>query len=222
VARLCEYILKERIDISWVCMSRVDAIDKDILGIMKAAGCHQICFGVESGDEQILENIEKKISLEKVEKAVALTKKAGIDVRASFMLGNPGETENTLKKTIAFAIKLEPNIASFNITTPYPGTKLHSWAKENGYLKTDEYNLLESSKCVMDLPTINSEMVNLYMKIALKKFYYRPAYIFRRILKARNKDDIKVVFRSGIIAFKILFDEIKFRLLFLRRFLREI
>jgi radical SAM superfamily enzyme YgiQ (UPF0313 family) len=191
-------------------MSRVDAIDGDILGLMKAAGCHQICFGVESADEQILKNIKKKISLEQVEKAVALTKKMKIDVRTSFMLGNPGETEETLKKTIDFAIKLNPTIASFNITTPYPGTELRSWAKEKGYLKTEDYSVLESSQCILELPTINSEKINLYGQIALKKFYYRPGYILSRVFRIRSLDELKVVIISGITAFRILLDKVRF------------
>ena len=192
-------------------MSRVDAIDEDILRLMKAAGCHQICFGVESADEQILKNIKKKISLEQVEKAVALTKNVGIDVRTSFMLGNPGETEETLRKTIDFAIKLNPTIASFNITTPYPGTELRSWAKENGYLKTEDYSVLESSQCILELPTINSEKINLYAQIALKRFYYRPGYILSRIFRIRSLDELKVVIISGITAFRILLDKVRFQ-----------
>jgi radical SAM superfamily enzyme YgiQ (UPF0313 family) len=209
VSAFCERIINEGIDLTWVCMSRVDAIDEDILRLMKAAGCHQICFGVESADEQILKNIKKKISLEQVEKAVALTKKVGIDVRTSFMLGNPGETEETLRKTIDFAIKLNPTIASFNITTPYPGTELRSWAKENGYLKTEDYSVLESSQCILELPTISSEEINLYAQIALKKFYYRPGYILSRIFRIRSLDELKVVIISGITAFRILLDKVK-------------
>jgi radical SAM superfamily enzyme YgiQ (UPF0313 family) len=209
VSTLCEKIISEGIDITWVCMSRVDAIDEDILKLMKAAGCHQICFGVESADEQILKNIQKKISLEQVKKAVALAKKVEVDVRTSFMMGNPGETEETLKKTINFALKLNPTIASFNITTPYPGTELRRWAKENGYLKTEDYGLLESSECILELPTISSEKINLYAQIALKKFYYRPTYILNRIFRIRSLDDLKVVIISAITAFRILLDKLR-------------
>ncbi len=172
VSELCESIIKEGIDLTWVCMSRVDAVDEHLLRLMKVAGCHQICFGVESADQQILRNIQKNISLDQVEKAVALTKKVGIDVRSSFMLGNPGETEETLKKTINFALRLNPDFASFNITTPYPGTELRNWASENGYLKTKDYGLLESSKCILELPTVNSKTVERYGEIAWRKFYY--------------------------------------------------
>lgn len=188
VERLCDIIIKDRIDITWSCMSRIDCINPDMLRKMKKAGCHSICYGIESADENILSNINKKISLNRVPEFIKWTKDAGIDVRVSFMLGSPGETEETLKKTIQYAISLRPDIFIYNITTPLPGTEMFRWAREKGYLKTlewDDYNL---GRAVMDLPTVSAETVEKYYKIAYRKSYLRPSYFIQRLGKIKSYD----------------------------------
>lgn len=197
VMDFCQSIIDEKIDITWSCFSRVDCIDRDILKMLKQAGCHQIMYGVESADPQILLNINKRINLERVEEAVKMTKEAGINCRLAFMLGNPGETEETMEKTLRYAIKLDPDVAIFNIATPYPGTEMYNWAKREGYLKTEDWSKYNLSQAVMELPTVSSEKVEEYYKKAFRKFYFRPKYIFRRLYKISVYDanTIKAVFK---------------------------
>ena len=114
---------------------------------MRAAGCHQILFGIESADPDILRNIRKPIDIEQTRKAVRMVQEAGIAVRAAFMFGNPGETVETMRRTIDFAKKLDPDIALFNITTPYPGTQMFEWARRNGYLRTLDWNDYDLASC---------------------------------------------------------------------------
>ena len=192
VREMCQGLIDEGIKLSWSCMSRVDLVDQETLNLMKKAGCHQIGYGVESADPQILKNINKMISLDKVKAAVRMTKKAGIDVRAMFMLGNPGETEETIEKTIQFAIDLSPDLVIFNITTPLPGTGMFEWAKKNGYLTTLDWDKYDLSVVVMKLPTVSKETILKYYSSAYKRFYLRPAYLFQRLLKIRSLTDIKV------------------------------
>lgn len=196
VLKFCELIQKKNIDLTWSCMSRVDYANEDVLKEMKVSGCHQICYGVESADENILKNIKKRISLEKVKSAVEMTKKAKIDVRLSFMLGNPGDTIESMEKTIKYAIDLDPDLLQFNITTPYPGTEMFSWAKNNGYLKTEDWSKYDLYNCVMELPTVSSKDVEKYYQIAYKRFFLRPEYILKRLLKIRNFYDVKIAFKS--------------------------
>lgn len=195
----CELLIQKRIHISWSCMSRVDFVNEKILKLMKKSGCHQICYGIESGDEQILRNINKPLLLKKSEEICRLTKSVGIALRTSFMLGNPGETEQSLKKTIDFAIKLKPDIVQFNITTPYPGSEMFNWAKENNYLKTFDWSNYDLSHMIMNLPSVSSDLVEKYYKLAYRKFYLRAGYILRRIVKALSWQEItinvKVFFR---------------------------
>jgi radical SAM superfamily enzyme YgiQ (UPF0313 family) len=159
VRDFCNIIINEKIDITWPCFARVDFVDEDILKLMKKAGCHQIMYGIESGNDEILKNIKKRTSLKRAVEVVAMTKKAGIECRATFMLGNPGETQQTMEETLAFAKKLDPDIALFNITTPYPGTEIYAWADSNGYLKTKDWSKYDLSNSVMDIPGLSSTEV---------------------------------------------------------------
>ncbi|MDI6791411.1 MAG: radical SAM protein [bacterium] len=193
---MCELMLKRGLDITWSCMSRVDCIDQETLGLMKQAGCHQIGYGVESGDENILKNIKKHISLEKVKEVVEITKKTGLDVRCMFMFGNPGETKETLEKTVRLAIELDPDIVVFNITTPYPGTEMYDWAVKNGHLNITNWNKYDLANIVMNLPTVNQETITKHYHTAYKKFYLRPSYLLRRLLKIRTLNDLRNNYKS--------------------------
>lgn len=198
VIELCDLIKKEKLDITWSCMGRVDFVDYDELKAMHEAGCHSIGYGVESGDQEILANLKKGTDLDQSRKAILNSKKAGLETRAFFMLGNPGETEESIEKTIRFAIELDPDIALFNITTPFPGTEMFRWADEHGHLITKDWSRYDCSEPLMNLPTISPEEIKFYYKQAFKRFYLRPSYIVKRLLKLRSLTDIEMAVNSLI------------------------
>ena len=107
------------------------------------------------------------------------------------MLGNPGETEETIKKTIKYAISLDPDLVSFNITTPYPGTEMFNWADKNNYLIHKNWSEYDLSRPVMELPSISKDRILKYYKKAHRQFYLRPSYILKRLLKIRNFEDFR-------------------------------
>jgi radical SAM superfamily enzyme YgiQ (UPF0313 family) len=201
VRDFCNIIINEKIDITWPCFARVDFVDEDILKLMKKAGCHQIMYGIESGNDEILKNIKKRTSLKRAVEVVAMTKKAGIECRATFMLGNPGETQQTMEETLAFAKKLDPDIALFNITTPYPGTEIYAWADSNGYLKTKDWSKYDLSNSVMDIPGLSSTEVEKFYKKVHREFYGRPLYLFRRLLRLRSLNDLIVAIKAALAVF---------------------
>ncbi|MFH1834643.1 MAG: radical SAM protein [Methanobacteriota archaeon] len=186
VSNLCSLLVNSGLGITWSCMSRIDAVDAKLVGEMKRAGCHQIGYGIESASPQILENIRKNVPLDKVSDVVDFTKRAGIDVRAMFMLGNPGETEKTMQETIDFALRLDPDLCLFNVTTPYPGTEMFKWADENGFLKTKDWDEYDLYHFVMELPTVSNEKISRYYDLGYKSFYMRPKYMFKRLLKINS------------------------------------
>jgi len=117
-------IIDEKMDIRWKCLARVDRVTPQILVQMREAGCREVHYGIESGDELILKTISKKVSLDQVRQAVAWTRQAGLLVKGYFMVGLPDDTEVTVRSTIDFASRLELDEAMFSLTTPFPGTRL--------------------------------------------------------------------------------------------------
>jgi anaerobic magnesium-protoporphyrin IX monomethyl ester cyclase len=190
VVKLCNLILEKDIDITWSCMSRVDMVDFDLLKLMKRAGCHQVGYGIESADQKILENIKKRVALEKVKSVIRDTRRAGITTRGMFMFGNPGETVESMEKTLKFALSLRCDIGVFNITTPYPGTEMFQWADKNGYLLTKDWSKYDLSRSVMHLPTVEPGAVEHYYRMAYKRFYMRPIFILKKIFSLRSISDV--------------------------------
>jgi len=121
---ILDRIISMNIDIKWVCQARADGVDEAILVKAKKSGCEQIMFGLETGDEMELRNIKKQSTLAQAERAIALTKKAGIKARTNFMLGFPFSTHESTKNTIKFAKKIESDIVRFFAVTPLPNTEL--------------------------------------------------------------------------------------------------
>ncbi len=201
VAEMCDLIVERGIDLTWSCFARTDCVSPALLRKMRAAGCHQILFGIESADPEILRNIRKPIDIEQTRRAVRMVQDAGIAVRAAFMFGNPGETVASMRRTIDFAKSLSPDIALFNITTPYPGTQMFDWAKRNGYLRTLDWNDYDLANSVLELPTASSQQVNEMYKTAYREFYFRPSYLLKRFLRLRSWDDIK----CNVQAFRSVF-----------------
>ncbi|MGD0280386.1 MAG: radical SAM protein, partial [Smithella sp.] len=114
VAELCHLILAKKIRLSWSCFARVDTVKPDLLLLMKKAGCHQIMYGFETTNENILKNINKKTHLEQFHKALIWTRAAKINIRGAFMLGNPGETSASMEETIDYAKNAGIQLAVFN------------------------------------------------------------------------------------------------------------
>ena len=117
-------LIAENLDIHWQCLGRVDRVNADILKRMYAAGCRRIHYGIESGNQEVLQRISKGIKLDQVRLAVRWAKDAGIQVKGYFMLGLPGDTEATMQQTLDLAVELDLEEAMFSLTTPFPGTRL--------------------------------------------------------------------------------------------------
>lgn len=201
---ICERLLSKNLDLVWVCMTHVNNINREKLELMKRAGCHQICFGVESGDPEIQKRINKNLDFGRVKEAVRLTRAAGIDVRCSFMFGNQFETPQTMQRTIDLAKWLAPDFASFNIATPYPGTYFRQWAIENNYLADYSYEALDSTSYILVTPDLPPGTVEAYCNQAFKSFYYRPQYVLRRLRGIRDADDVIRFLKSSWYALKSL------------------
>lgn len=129
---ICKEILNRGLKIKWICESRVNTVDEESLRWMKKSGCISIHYGIESGDQGILDKIGKGITLEQVRKAMKLTRKVGIYTKAYMIIGFPWDTEKTINKTIDFAVELKPDEFQFTMLMPYPGTQCWEEAIKEG------------------------------------------------------------------------------------------
>lgn len=196
VKAFCKTITEWKLDLTWSCFTRIDAYDEETFCIMKASGCHQVMFGVESANQEILKNINKKINVDNVEHVIRSMQKIGLDVRAAFMLGNPGETEATMEDNIQFALKLDPDLVQFNITTPFPGTEMFRWADDNNCLMTKNWNDYDLSKPILKLPTVAPEVVQRYYDSAHRRFFLRPKFIIKRLWQLRSPTELASAVRG--------------------------
>ena len=188
----CELLSETDFRITWSCNSRVDSVDDELLKLMKATGCHSISYGIESGDEEMLERIKKRISLDQARTAIALTKKYGITCRASFMFGNPGETWETMQKTVQFALETMPDFVVFNIIRPYPGTEVYEWACAMGGLMREKWYMSPESGAIMRLPDLSRQDLVKAQSQAMRRFYVRPRYALSRVSRLRSFEDIRM------------------------------
>jgi len=185
---ICEEIIRRGLKFPWYPRGgiRVDRVNVGLLKIMKKAGCYRIPFGIESGSQRIIDIVGKKISLSQAENAVKMAKQAGLETECYFMLGLPGESEEDLRKTVEFAVKLNPDYTKFAITIPLPGTKMFDDMSAQGQIKTkdwNKYNFAVSPKELYNHDTLTWEIIENYYDISHKRFYFRPAYIARMIAK---------------------------------------
>ena len=138
VAReLCNRIIKEDLGITWSTNARVDQVNEDILKLMASSGCISVAYGVESGSPKILKEMRKGFRLEQAKRAIQLTRKVGIDCKAYFIIGMPGETEDTIKETVDFC-KESLVGGEFFFATPFPQTELWDYAISNHMIKNEE------------------------------------------------------------------------------------
>ncbi len=196
----CQEILKRNIKIKWSANSRAD-VDFDTLKLMRKAGCRLFCVGFESGNQNILDNMHKGISLEQMRQFAADSKKAGILIHGCFLVGNPGETKNTMLNTLEFAKKLNPDTAQFFPLMVYPGTEAYEWAKSSGYLKTTNYSDWLTPEglhnCVVDSDNLSSEELVEFCDYARREFYLRSQYFFEKSIQIiKNPREGKRVLKS--------------------------
>lgn len=195
VERFCEMIIERKLDIAWKCGNGipVTTADRELFCKMKDAGCYSVSFGIESGNQDILNNIGKKITLEQSMNAVKLSKEAGIFTVGFFMLGNLGENEQTMRQTIEFAKSLNPDSAQFGILVPFPGTEIHRIIEAEGEILTNrwqDYGNL-SGQAIFEHGALTKPLMEKMCRKAYREFYLRPSYIFNKLMGIRSLSEIR-------------------------------
>ena len=192
--RLCQMIIDRNMDISFKCETRVNLVDKDLLLLMKKAGCYLMGYGIESGSQRVLDILKKNTTIEQIKEAVKTTKQAGIEVLGYFMMGIPGETEEDIKETINFSRQLDLDYAQFSIATAFPGTELYKTTKVKTNWSKSFYALGEKHNT--SLSDVNIEKLNHYLKKAYYSFYFRPFFIINKIRRINSFSTLKYYLRG--------------------------
>ncbi|MBW2093018.1 MAG: cobalamin-dependent protein, partial [Deltaproteobacteria bacterium] len=182
---VCDEIINRQIRQKWTSFARVDNVSKEALEKMKEAGCTDICFGVETGNKEILKTINKGTTIEQVVAAVTMCKEAGINPIASFILGLPGETPDTLKETMDFALRLKDLGADygFHLLAPFPGTMVRKESDKYGIkILTNDWTQYHANRAIVETPRTNKKMLDeivIQWETKLKKW--------RELIKAQMK-----------------------------------
>ena len=188
-------IKKRGLDFTWFASAVVNQVDKPLLQAFKEAGCWAILFGAESGVQKDLNTIRKGITPAQIRKAVKAAKEVGITVYTPFLFGIPGQTYEDGLKSIEFAMELDPDIANFHAITPFPGTELYDNIEKYGTMSEELSDYTYQGAAFVPHSMTREEIAEL-RQLALKKFYSRPKFLWRRVLALRNINDLMAAWQG--------------------------
>jgi anaerobic magnesium-protoporphyrin IX monomethyl ester cyclase len=182
--QVCELLVERRFPAPWALPTGVNVhdVDRDFFSLARKAGCYQVAFGIESGVEEILRKVNKPQSLDRIRQAVEMAADAGIETVGFFMMGLPGDTEETMEETIRFALSLPLTYAKASMTLPFPSSALFRLASAEGRVLStdwDRYNFHCTSE-VWRHENLDWETIERYYTLFHKRFYFRPSYIWKR------------------------------------------
>jgi len=201
VIGLCKLMIDQKINLRWTCNSRVDYVDEEMLTLMAQAGCWLISWGLESGNEQILKHARKGAYPEKAVNSLTIAHKVGIKNWGYFIIGLPGETETTIKETIAFSKRLPVDIALFHVAAPYPGTPFFFEVVKNGWFRPGtRWEQVDMDKgTVLDYPDLPAERLLYWQKEAFRQWAFRPKPIITYLkMVVSDVSTIKSAINVGI------------------------
>lgn len=199
--KLFQEIRKRGLKINWTCRTRVDVVDKEILKEASRAGCRMIFWGIESNSQEVLDGINKGIKQNQTISAIKTSKKFGISNLGFLMVGNPGESEETVKNTVKFAKDLELDYVQICRTIAKPGTELHKkLIKETGYDYWKEFVSCKVDEMRIPAPWVKmtQEKVEILLRRAYYSFYFRPKYIIHTILNTKSIRELLRYIKVGI------------------------
>ena len=186
---VCDMIINEKLPFTWSCCARVDFIHKDMLALMKKAGCWMIEYGIESGCQRIIDSMRKNITKEKIRDVIDATYEAGIVTKGNFIFGNPGEDHWSIVESIDFACSIKLNYAQHTFLQPLPGSELYETAGKYGTFDPswDRFNTFSINFIPQGFTRDN--LVS-YSKYFWNRFYLRPHIIWQELMKIKGKEDI--------------------------------
>ncbi len=172
-------------NVPWIFVNgiRANLASKELLSLLKKAGLKRTAFGVETGDVEIMKSIDKKIDMDTIRQAFKNAKEINLETIGFFIMGLPGDTRETMQRTIDFAIELDPMIANFSMMTPYPGTKVYEIVKRQGRFLINDWEdyVFFEQQARYEMGEMTAELVEEMYRKAYRSFYLRPSPIMRRM-----------------------------------------
>ncbi len=191
---VCRMMLREKLNLSWDCLTRVDCLDRDLAVLLKQAGCHTIQFGVESGSEPLLRSVGKAVPLDATRRAFRICHDLGIQTIAFFMIGLPGDSEETVRETIGFARELDCDFVSFSLYVPDYGSRLRRELEGGGLVADNIFNFDRAKFPFFRTERLSREQIWQLRNRAIREFYLRPAYLKKMIGRKGKIANIKTAF----------------------------
>ena len=209
VEEFCSAKISAGIKTLWSCNARAD-VPPETLKLMKKAGCRLLCVGFESGSQAILNEARNGIKTSSMFEFMKNARNAGILVHGCFMIGNPGESPETIRATTELAKKLNPDTAQFFPIMVYPGTATYDYYREKGFLTTEDYSKWVDSRgwhnCIVSMPGLSNVQIVEACNTARKEFYLRAGYITGKVLQViKQPGEFPRLFRAGRTFFRYLF-----------------
>ena len=186
---VCQEIQRRQIDVTWACRARIDTVDPELLQQMHKAGCRRIYYGIESGVQEILDGINKGITLEQTQKTIRDTHDVGIKALGFILIGSPGETRDTVRRTVAFAKKLDLEYVQFSKLTAKPLTPMwKQMVKEQGHDYWREYILgnVEEQPLPRPWSDFTNDEIDALAKWAYVKYHFRPWFLLKSTLRVKS------------------------------------
>jgi len=181
---LCQEIIRRNINISWIAPTRADCVTKEMLQIMKRAGCKSLRYGVESGSPHILKYMGKHTDLERIIQAFRWAKEVKIETFAYLIIGYINETENSIKETLKFVKRLKPDMLMYNIAIPLPATRLWHQSVKAGIVDPDYWKRFIENRNTPRIPYLFTD-ADKWIKKAYREFYFSPRYVLKQVCKIR-------------------------------------
>ena len=206
VLDLCQEIQQRRLPLRWMCNSRVDTFDEELAWPMRRSGCVGISFGIESGDQGMLDRMGKGTTVEQAHRAVRAARQAGMAVLTQFVLGFPGETPETIRRTVDHACELDADYCQFYCATPLPGTVLWHESIRRGYLSTLDWSRFEPNRAVLSTDTLGAAELERARRRAYLQFYLRPAALRRLASRVDHRTFAATAVQALAFAREWIFD----------------
>jgi anaerobic magnesium-protoporphyrin IX monomethyl ester cyclase len=209
---ICEEIIRRGIKHPWTAFARVDTVNRELLRVMKAAGCFMLCFGIESGVQEILDGIKKKTTLEKIRNAMNICDEVGVEPMGSYIMGLPGETPDTIRRSMEFARNFGPN-HGFHVLAPFPGTEVREKAESYGIkILSSDWDRYDANQVVCETATLSREEMERIVRELNSKANSR---LFEAIHKqkkgevlSREEEEMISILNSFVFSLKMISDEL--------------